>query len=151
MDRKTQIAERERPDDAPDVASNFRQVMHDLLMLGELQSELLKLDAQRTMGRLVPALAVIAIAALLLLGTVPVLLTGASHALLEYTDLPGWACHLIVASAAVFVAVISGVGAWFYIKERAIDFERSAVEFKGNLKWLKGTLSRDQWHDAASD
>jgi hypothetical protein len=126
----------------PNVVASFSELAHDVVELGELQAQLLKLDVTVAWQRMRTGLVLAVVGACLLLGSIPVVLLVISEALAEFA---GWSrtaslglAALIGAGAAAAMAAL----AWRWLKTTFATFERSREEFSRNLAWIKSSLKQ---------
>lgn len=114
----------------------------DIATLAELQARLFAIDAKETMRRIVMPIALAGAGAVLILGSIPVLLLTVA-ALLNYAGLG--------AAPALFLAFVVGVAfgglallvAWFAIRHSLVSFHRSWEELARNLRWIKEALRQN--------
>jgi len=136
MDDQTTV-NRRRPGH---VRHQLGELVHDALTLGELQVQLFKVDLRDARERVVAALAVIAIGAVLALGSVPVLLFAAAQGLVTGFSWPvAWA-YLAVGAVTVAVA---GVLTWVGIRSASAatdTLHRSSAELAETVKWFKDSV-----------
>lgn len=125
------------------VARNVSGLAHDIVALGELQTQLFKIDLSDSVRRIVMPVVMIAIAGVTALACLPVLLFGASFWLSAVTNLPQWAALLIVSVVGMIVAGVMAGIAYGRLKSGPINFDRSLYELNTNLSWIKGALKRE--------
>jgi hypothetical protein len=122
------------------VVENLGEFVHDVVTLSELQARLLVADLKDfRSGATVPA-GLMALAAIVALGTVPVLLMGVAWMFVNYGGLAeGWAFLAATAIGLMTAAVLGGVG-WLLFRRRLAALERSQVELERNITWIKSVL-----------
>jgi len=131
--------EQETPE--PDMTGHLGNLGADLIHLGELQLELLAVDA-RDASRAAYKPALLAFLATgFLIGSCPLGLLGLSWWLADVTELSVWASSLIVASVGLVVAGILFFLGYKGFKRSAALLNRSRAELHSNLEWIKKLLS----------
>lgn len=115
---------------------------HDVLTLGELQTQLFLMDAKATgRGILLPTL--LAGAGLVLfLGAVPVLLFGIAYILVDQAGFSEWSAFLLTFLAAVVVTAGLLLAAWALYRRSTWPLRRSQDEFTRNVRWVLDVLKR---------
>lgn len=125
-----------------EIRHGVRQVAHDVIMLAELQADLLRVEVRDLTTRVaIPAVVMIAGAAVVGLASVPVLLLCAAYALHEFAD---WSLTASLGAAGGGGAVIAAILAYLAlqrIKSLGNAFGRSRAELTRNIQWLKEVLS----------
>jgi Putative Actinobacterial Holin-X, holin superfamily III len=122
---------------------SLNQLAKDVITLCELQAELLQVDLRDWLRRCVaPTLALVAVAAVLALASMPLALLSLAYCLVEFAGLSIAASMLIAAAAGLAAAAACGFAAWRIVKRERGTFERFNVELTNNLRWLKQVLSR---------
>lgn len=119
--------------------SNASRLLHDLVSLAELQTQLFAIDAKQSVRRTLRPVVLFAAAGAIALGLIPVVLAGIA-ALLMLAGL-----HLV---AAVWIAVALGgiaAGALVWLARKQLQswprmFERSLSELSLNMTWLKNNV-----------
>lgn len=122
------------------VRKNLGDLVHDAVTLAELQVELLKVDMRDARRGVVLALGLIGTGAVLALGTIPILLSSAAHALILHANWSAPLAYLVVGGVAAFVA---GGLVWIGVSRAAGavgTVQRSKAEFAETLRWFKGSL-----------
>jgi hypothetical protein len=120
----------------------MRGLVHDIVVLGELQARLLALEARAAMQELVWPIAVIVVVVGLILGSVIVGLITVAYLLVELAGWPQYAGYL--AAAAVGLAGAGGLlwelqRRW---RNRPPVFAKSKEEFDQNFERVKRLLTR---------
>lgn len=126
----------------PNVVASFSGLAHDVVELGELQVQLLTLDAAAAWQRMRTGLVLVVVAACLLLGSIPIALLIIAEALVEFA---GWSRTASLGVAAGIGLVAAGViaaVAWHRLKAMCATFDRSREEFTRNLAWIKSSLQQ---------
>jgi len=125
------------------VAVNFSELAGDVMHLVELQASMLKVDLLGSYRQLLRGIILIAAAAAVALGSVPLLLGAGAAALHTLFDL-GWAASAAIAAACgLSIAAIAGYAGWATAR-RSQPLTRSIREFQRNMAWLKQIITRDQ-------
>ncbi|MEO8495753.1 MAG: phage holin family protein [Planctomycetota bacterium] len=122
------------------MARNVGGFAHDLLALSELQAELLKADTKECVERLIMPIVLLAGAAVLAIGCVPVALAALAFGLVT-AGLSNWLAFLLAAAAGVGLATLVGFVGWRKLCKSPVVFERSKDEFSSNFRWVKRVLT----------
>lgn len=122
------------------------EVTRDVVTLAELQVELFRLDAREATTRLVAPLVLMASAAAVGLGTVPVALAFVAEALAA-AGLPHWLAFLVATLLGLVVAGIAALAGWEMARTPFQAFRRSRDELRRNIDWLKHTVARQSTQD----
>jgi len=130
-------------DSAPRAAArNMADLIHDLVTLAELQWRLLSVDSRQALGRIVPPIVMVVVAAMVGLSCVPLAFVAVALTLAAWTSLSLAACFWITLAAGLIVAGILFAVALGQLKSVAGVFDRSKAELRQNVEWLKGMLRR---------
>lgn len=122
------------------MARNMRELAHDAVVLGELQAELLKLDAEDwSRGLVLPSVALAATLGIAL-GTVPVFLQVIAYGLIEGADWSAWLSYLVAGLTGLGAAALLGFIGWKRLRSSFRTFQRSRDELRQNITWLKNVL-----------
>jgi len=133
-------AEQETPE--PDMTGHLGNLGADLIQLGELQLELLAVDA-RDASRAAYKPALLAFLATgFLIGSCPLGLLGLSWWLTDVTTLSLWASSLIIAAVGLVIAGVLFFLGYKGFKRSAALLNRSRAELHSNLEWIKKLLSQ---------
>jgi hypothetical protein len=127
---------------ASGVRDGVGELLHDVVSLGELQAQLLAVDARESVQHAKLPIALVAIGAVLGLGCVPVLLLAMGEAFYELLD---WPRSLSYLASGVIAALAGGLLLWLGIgKFNAVIgvFKRSSEELSENVRWVKYALTR---------
>jgi hypothetical protein len=130
--------------ESPNVAQSFSGLAHDAIELAELQTRLLKLDAQAAVRNSGRSAALAVVAACLLLGCVPVALVALAELFFAQFGWPR--AGALAAAAGIGLAFSAGAGfaAWRRIRSALASLDRSRDELNRNLAWIKSNLKRDK-------
>lgn len=120
-------------------ARNIADLSHDVVHLGELQTELFKLDLSDTIRRLILPTALLAVGVVVALSCVPLVLAALGFALMD-AGMSGWAAFLTAALTGVGCAAFFGLVSYLTFRKAPSAFERSRDEFVKNIDWLKRVL-----------
>ena len=142
MSTVTGTANGHQPSPRRVMTKNVRELAHDAVTLGELQVELLKLDASDWSQRLVPPLLALAATLGVALGTLPVLLQVLAYALIEGAGWSAWLSFLVAGIAGLVLAALLGTIGWTRLRASFDVFQRSRDEMQKNVTWLKQVLSQ---------
>lgn len=121
---------------------NVAGLLHDGITLAELQAQLIAIDIQEMRTRSMRSLVLIGGAAILALGTVPVLLQGMGWALVNGAGWSAWAAFLTVAIVGLIIAAGVGWIGWVRLKAATEVLSRSKEELINNVDWVKKTLKQ---------
>lgn len=125
-----------------DIRHGVRQVAHDVIMLAELQTDLLRVEVRDLTTRVaIPAIAMIAGAAVVALASLPILFLCVAYALHEFADWSLTASMGAAGGGGAVIAAILGFIALKRIKSLGNAFGRSRAELTRNIQWLKEVLS----------
>lgn len=132
--------EQDVPD--PDMTGQLGNLGADLIQLGELQLELLSVDARdATRKAYMPAFLAF-FGTGFLIGSCPLALLGLSWWLADVTALSVWASSLIIAAVGLLLAGGLFFFAYKGFKRSAALLNRSRAELHSNLEWIKKLLSQ---------
>jgi hypothetical protein len=125
-----------------EIRHGVRQVAHDVIMLAELQADLLRVEVRDLTTRVaIPAVTMLAGAAIVALTSLPVLLLCVAYALHEFADWSLTAALGAAGGGGAVIAAILGILAFQRIKKLGNAFGRSRAELTRNVQWLKEVLS----------
>lgn len=127
---------------AAGVRDGVGDLLHDVVSLGELQVQLLAVDARESVEKAKPPIGLLVGGIALALGTVPVLLLSLGEALTLWLD---WERALSYLVSGLVGAAIAGVLlylAWQQAGAVLAVFDRSRVELAENVRWIKYALTR---------
>ena len=124
------------------VAKDMGELTHDIMSLAELQFELLRIDCREGLKRMLVPVAMLLVAGIVAVGTVPIALILLAEVLTQAVGLSRAAAFLIAAMSGVIVALAIGVVGWSYLRGVVRVFERSREEFTRNMTWIKHALTR---------
>lgn len=122
------------------VVRNVSEFARNVITLAELQTELLKVDAQESLKKLIAPIVLLATTMLIILGCVPVLLTALALGLAA-AGLADWQAFLAAAGIGLALAAITGLVGWQRLRKLPAILNRSKQEFSSNVAWVKGALS----------
>jgi hypothetical protein len=126
----------------PDMTGQLGNLGADLIQLGELQLELMAVDARdATRKAYMPAFLAF-FGTGFLIGSCPLALLGLSWWLADVTELSVWASSLIVASSGLVLAGLLFFFAYKGFKRSFALLNRSRAELHSNLEWVKRLLSQ---------
>jgi hypothetical protein len=126
----------------PNVAASFNDLAHDAIELAELQTRLLKLDAQAAAREGGVSLVLVIAGVCLLLGCVPIALAALAELFVAQFD---WSRTIAFAAAAgvgLGLSAIIGTAAWYEVRSALSSLKRSRDELNRNLAWIKSNLKR---------
>lgn len=125
----------------PDMTGQLGNLGADLIHLGELQLELLAVDAKDATTRAKYPTLLTLMAAAFLMGSCPLALLGLSWWLTDHTKLSLAASSLIIAAVGLLIAGVLFFLAWKGFKSSFALLNRSRTELHSNLEWIKKLLS----------
>ena len=127
-------------DDEPNVATSFSGLAHDVIELGELQSQLFVHDVKSTVQKTRTSLLLGVVGGCVLLASLPVLLFALAEFMIE---LFGWSRSAGFAVASV-VGIAASAGflaaAWDRLSAGLNSMQRSRDELNRNIAWIKSSL-----------
>lgn len=121
------------------MSRSVADLLHDLLVLGELQYQLFLTDARAAINRTMLPLILATVGLFILAGSFPVALAGIAY-LLVAAGLTLWGALLIAAAIGLVCSVLLFGGAYLLIKRSFNVFHRSSDELKCNMIWIKNVL-----------
>lgn len=125
------------------VARNLGEFVHDVVTLAELQADLLKVDARKSAKQVISPAILLAAAACIAIGCVPVALTALAYGLIEL-GLAHWLGFLIATICGLAIAGGVGLFGWRRFKSIGSAFKPSKEEFTRNVHWVKGVLKNSE-------
>jgi uncharacterized membrane protein YedE/YeeE len=117
------------------------------MTLGELQVDLLKADMEDALTASTRPVTILVGGVALGLSSVPILLIAVAHAFREWLGFSWAASYFVAALIGLAIAVAAIVVGWRLLRKGLAAFERSQVEFRRNLTWLKQSLSQTSSDD----
>jgi hypothetical protein len=146
MVRETQMNEGNGKSTGPSpervAARSFRELLGDVMTLGELQMQLFRIDWEQCKARAVVPLVTLAIGAVLLLSCVPVALVCLALFIEEFTRLTPAASFLVALGVGMILGGVLALGAAMYLRNSFAMFKRSQSELDQNYRWVKTMLGR---------
>jgi Putative Actinobacterial Holin-X, holin superfamily III len=124
------------------VAKDMGELTHDIVSLAELQFELFRIDCREGLKQMLIPVALLLLAAIVAVGTVPIALILIAELLTQAAGLSRAAAFSIAAMSGFIVALVMGVVAWSYLRGVVLVFERSREELTRNMTWIKRALRR---------
>lgn len=125
---------------AAGVGRNLAGLGHDLISLAELQWQLTACDIREGMSKGGGAASLMGGAAILAIGTVPVVVTAAGLMIAGHTTLPLYGALLVASAAAILLAGGAAWWGWSRAKTAITTFSRTRQELVENINWIKRTL-----------
>lgn len=123
-------------------ARSFRELLGDVMTLGELQVQLFRIDWEQCKARAVVPLVTLAIGAVLLLSCVPVALVCLALFIDELTRLTPAASFLVAVGIGLILGGLLALGSAWYLRNSFAMFKRSQSELDQNYRWVKSMLGR---------
>ena len=124
------------------VAKDMGELTHDIVSLAELQFELFSNDCRKGLKGLLIPVALLLVAGIVAIGTVPMALILMAELLTQVAGLSRAAAFSIAALSGFIVAVAMGVVGWSYTRGVGRVFRRSREEWTRNMTWMKHVLKR---------
>lgn len=124
------------------VARDFADLVHDGLTLAELQVDLFKIDSRDALKSLVAPIVLIAVGAIVLVGSTPIVLASVALVTSEFAAIPLWGGFAIAAAAAILLGLAVAWWGWRKIKQLDETFARSRSELATNVHWMKTAVRR---------
>jgi Putative Actinobacterial Holin-X, holin superfamily III len=124
------------------VAKDMGELTHDIVSLAELQFELFRNDCREGLKGLLIPVALLLVAGVVALGTVPIALLLMAELLTQVAGLSRASALSIAALSGLLMALALGVVGWSYIRGVGRVFERSREELTRNMTWIKHALKR---------
>lgn len=134
--------EEDLSDADPDMPGHLGILGADLISLGELQLELLSVDARDAAKEsLLPSIWA-GLGLGFVIGCCPLALLGFSWWLTDVTSLSLAASSLIVAAGGLLIALVFFWLSWQGFRKSLFLLNRSRIELKSNMEWIKHILTR---------
>jgi len=127
---------------ATGVREGVGDLLQDVVSLGELQAQLLAVDARESLQKAQVPLVLLMVGMAVGLAAAPVLLLALGEALVQVFDWPRAVSYLV---SGLVGAVMGGVLMYFACRQGAAVvavFKRSQDELAENIRWIKYALSR---------
>jgi Putative Actinobacterial Holin-X, holin superfamily III len=124
------------------LTKNMGKLTHDLVSLAEFQCELFRSDCREGFQRMLVPVALLLVAGIVALGTVPIALILMAELLAQAAGLSRAAAFSIATLSGGIVAVALGVVGWTYLRGAVRVFACSRDEWNRNLTWIKQALKR---------
>ena len=124
------------------VARSASELLHDMFTLAELQGQLLVVDFQSGLRKLLLPGICLAVGGVLALCCVPLALAALGLASAETTALTYAQAFGCVLGGAVVVSAVLIVAAIMYLRSGWRLLDRSRTELRRNLQWTKDMLQR---------
>jgi len=114
--------------------------MDDIMSLAELEFQLFKIDCREGRKQMLIPVAMLLVAGIVAVGTVPIALILIAELLVQSAGLSRAVALSIAVLIGLIVTMGIGVVGWSYIRGVARVFERSREELNRNMAWIKRTL-----------
>ena len=124
------------------VAKDMGELTYDIVSLAELQFELFRIDCREGLKRMLVPVAMLLVAGIVAVGTVPIALIFIAEFLAQSAGLSRAAAFSIATMTGFIVALAMGVVGWSYLRGVVRVFERSREELTRNMTWIKHALKR---------
>jgi len=124
------------------VAKEMGELTHDIVSLAELQFELFRIDCREGIKRMLVPVALLLVAGIVAVGTVPIALLLIAELLTQAAGLSRAAAFSIAALSGFIVALAMGVVGWSCLRGVVGMFEHSREELTRNMAWIRHVLKR---------
>ena len=129
----------------PSASTNVREgidgLLHDIMSLGELQAQLLMVDARDSVQKAQAPLVLLWLAVMVGLGAGTVLLMALAEALHEVVGWSRWLAFLASGGGGVVLSGLLMWLAWRQVGAITAVFNRSRDELAENVRWTKYALT----------
>ena len=125
-----------------EVAKGMGELTHDIVSLAELQFELFRIDCREGIKRMLIPVALLLVAGIVAVGTVPIALLFIVELLTQAAGLSRAVALSIAAFFGFIVVVVMGVVGWSCMRRIVRVFDRSREEWARNMTWIKHALKR---------
>ncbi|MCA9009706.1 MAG: phage holin family protein [Planctomycetaceae bacterium] len=126
------------------LGTNIASLVRDLARMSDLQLQLLSLDLRQFWASARIGLSVSLLAAITILSSLPVLLSGIAGLLEQVT---AWSPEMCQLALGAGMTLGGACVMWFAVKRvgnAAKSFKRSQEELAQNLKWVREVLHQDE-------
>ena len=114
--------------------------MDDIMSLAELEFQLFKIDCREGRKQMLIPVAMLLVAGIVAVGTVPIALILIAELLVQSAGLSRAVALSIAVLIGLIVTMGIGIVGWSYIRGVARVFQRSREELTRNMTWIKRTL-----------
>lgn len=125
-------------------------LLHDVATLGELQIELLKIDAGSASRRAIVPAGLIGAGVIFALSVIPLVLLAVAQVLRDQAGWPPALATLTAALIGILIAVVCGGLGYLGLKRVMEPLARSRDELSRNVAWLKTALQRQDTQQHAA-
>lgn len=141
---QAKVAEKNGAADSPPRAAvrNLVELVHDILVLAELQGRLLVVEARQELGKTIAPAVIIVCGIVLALSCFPVAILCVALALTETTSLSPAQSLLLALIGTLLVAAIMIGGSIWYLQRSIHLLSRSRTEWDQNVRWIRSMLLR---------
>jgi hypothetical protein len=129
----------------PDSHHGVRHLLADISELVELQARLTASDVRASLKGLIVPIGLLALAAIVLLGTLPVVLLAVANAIVVELQWPSYAAQFASGSLAIILAIALVSVAVMKLKKITAPLNQSANELSKNFESIRDLL-RGQMH-----
>lgn len=141
----TQHFEGDREHKKPDSHHGVRHLLADISELVELQTRLTASDLKSSLAGMIAPLILFTVAALVLLGTTPVILLAIASGMVSALQWPSYAAQFASGGLAMVATLVLVSVAILKLKKVAAPMERSVSELGKNFETIRDLL-RDNSH-----
>lgn len=129
---------------AKGMSNGIGELLHDVVALGELQVQLLSVDAKESVQKATTPIALAVVGAILGLGSVPILLISLAETFVLFFQWERAVAYLASGLIGLVVAGAMAFIAWRQSASVIAVFDRSRVELAENIRWIKYALTQRQ-------
>jgi len=131
-----------QPSAAAGVRNGVGELLHDVVSLAELQTQLLAVDARECVQKAQLPLVLVVAGATLALGAIPVLLLSLGEALVLWLSWERAAAYFVAGLIGVIGGAVTIYVGWRQSAAILAVFDRSRAELAENIRWIKYALTR---------
>lgn len=128
------------PSAAAGVRNGVGDVLHDIVSLGELQAQLLVVDARESVKQIQVPITLLIVGSVFALSALPILWISGAEAIHEVAHWSRWLSYLTSGTVGLAIGLILIAIAWNRSSTLFNLFDRSRVELGENVKWIKYAL-----------
>lgn len=124
------------------VARGTGELLSDALTLAELQGQLLVIDVQGDLRRLIAPAVLLVAGTVLAVSCWPILLVALALGFMAAWNLAPWLAFLLALGCGLLLAaILIAAGAWL-LRHNLKFLVRSRAQWKQNVKWFKSVVRR---------
>lgn len=123
-------------------ARNFAELLHDVLTLADLQSQLAAVEAKDELKKTIVPTITMACGAVLALSCLPIALVCIALFIDELTQLSTAQSFLVTLGVGLILSVGLILGSIWYLRRNIGLLQRSRTELALNVRWVRNVLKR---------